>query len=219
MLSVVLFDLDGTLVDTMPVFAALAADVMHRHYGLPLTEARDLYRRTSGVPFRRQLRELFGPDPRNHVAGVEFERRKDPVAGAARMELRTQRALRSLRASGLRLVISSNGAQRHVDRFAATCPGLFACALGDGPVGGKGEAHVARVCQALDAARTELVFVGDSLRDHELATATSIPFVARAGTFARTAWSARFPATPIIDDVDELAPLLASMQPARQESA
>ena len=219
MLSVVLFDLDGTLVDTMPAFAAVAASVMHRHYGLPLAEARERYRRTSGIPFRHQLRELFGADPRNHVADAEFERGKDPLVRAARLELRTLHALRSLRAGGLRLVISSNAAQRHVDRIAASCPGLFACALGDGPDGGKGESHVARVCHALSVQRTELVFVGDSLRDHELAASASITFVARVGTFARSLWRARFPRTAIIDHLDELPSLLTTMQPSRQESA
>lgn len=219
MASVVLFDLDGTLVETMPAFAELAATVLSRWYGLPGAEARAAYLRTSGLPFHLQLRELFGLDPRNAGAALEFERRKDPIARATQMERRCLSALRTLRTMGMRLVVSSNGVQAHISRFAEAYPRMFCLALGATAEGGKGEWHVRKVCQALSVEREELLFVGDSLRDGELASQSGVQFVARSGTFSRTTLRARFPDAPVIDHVAELPSLVTRFEPLRKESA
>jgi phosphoglycolate phosphatase-like HAD superfamily hydrolase len=202
--AVLLLDLDGTLVDTMQPFADLAADVIARRYGLVLKNARNLYLQTSGVPFCQQLDVIFGDHEENAAAAMEFEARKHNLAAAAEMEPESLAALERLHRRGVNLVVSSNGMQEHVDRFAARTPGLFAMALGYGSGLHKGEPHVSRVCRALAVERDELAFVGDSLRDGELAASCSVRFVGRAGTFSRDELSARFPGAPIVDTIAEL---------------
>ncbi len=61
--KLVVFDLDGTLVDTMGSFANHAATLMERHYGLLHETGYSQYMKTSGLPFKQQLEVLF---PRNH---------------------------------------------------------------------------------------------------------------------------------------------------------
>src|ERR1700742_4647011 len=61
----VLFDLDGTLIDTMQVFADVAADVMVRHHALDRTAARTAYLATSGIPFFQQLEKIVPGDASN----------------------------------------------------------------------------------------------------------------------------------------------------------
>jgi phosphoglycolate phosphatase-like HAD superfamily hydrolase len=209
----VLFDLDGTLVDTMGTFADLAAEVMVERYGLLRRNARHLYLQTSGVPFAQQLEIIFGALSENAAAAEEFEARKAVVAGAAVMDDATRAAVIALRDAGVRLVVSSNGNQDHVEGFAARSGGLFELALGfsaDAHGGGlaKGEPHVALVCDRLGVRRERMAFVGDSLRDGELARETGLAFVARAGTFSRRDLERRFPEAPVVDAIAELPALL-----------
>jgi phosphoglycolate phosphatase len=202
--AVILFDLDGTLVDTMGAFADIAADVMAGRYGLSRRNARQLYLQTSGVPFCRQLEVIFGVHPENPAAALEFETRKHDVAAAARLDPATEAALKALRDKGIKLVVSSNGMQEHVDAFAERT-GLFDLALGFDGYEGKGEPHVRAVEEKLGVARDALLFVGDSLRDGEIAAAAGVRFCARAGTFAAEEFAARFPDAPVVASVADLA--------------
>jgi phosphoglycolate phosphatase-like HAD superfamily hydrolase len=206
--ELLLLDLDGTLVDTMPAFADLAAAVIARHFGLLPTNARNLYLQTSGVPFAQQLDAIFGDHPAVAPAAAEYEARKHAICAAARMDADTRAALDELRARGVALVVSSNGMQGHVDRFAAHCRGLFELALGFGGALAKGEPHIALVEERTGVARGAMAFVGDSVRDGELAEASGVRFVGRAGTFSRRELGARFPRAPIVESVAELPALL-----------
>ena len=58
-IRLVVFDVDGTLIDTMQSFADYAALLMKDHYGVEFSEARSVYFETSGLPFRKQLAQIF----------------------------------------------------------------------------------------------------------------------------------------------------------------
>ncbi len=210
--AVILFDLDGTLVDTMGQFADLATEVMVRWYGLARRNARRLYLQTSGVPFHQQLEVVFGEHEHNSSASTEYERRKHEIASHAEMDGDTARALWGLRARGSALVVSSHGMQEHVDAFATRSQGLFDLALGydtaRAPVRCKGEPHVAEVCAKLRVRRDELTFVGDSLRDGELAASSGVRFIGRAGTFSESELAGKFPTSPIVGSVAEIPALV-----------
>src|SRR4029079_11463724 len=83
--KVLLCDLDGTLIDSMPTLADLATEVIEDRYGTPRILARELYLATCGLPFEKQLEEIFPEDPRNADASAEFEGRKPALCGAIRM--------------------------------------------------------------------------------------------------------------------------------------
>src|SRR5436190_23008458 len=111
-----MFDLDGTLVDTMGGFADLAADVMKARHGLEWAHARARYLETSGLPFCKQLEIISPGHAQNTPASDEFEARKLAVCEATSMDARTIAGLEALRAMGLRLVVSSNTGQAVVDQ-------------------------------------------------------------------------------------------------------
>ena len=81
---VLLCDLDGTLIDSMPTLADLATEVIEDRYGTPRILARELYLATCGLPFVKQLEEIFPEDPRNAEASADFEARKPARCGAIR---------------------------------------------------------------------------------------------------------------------------------------
>ncbi len=209
-LRAVMFDLDGTLVDTMPAFADLAAEVMATRHGYDRVRARERYLETSGIPFHQQLEVIVPGDARNAAASAEFEQRKRAVCDATVMDPATLDGLAGLRALGLLLVVSSNTGQEFVDDFARREPFAFDLALGFDAAKNlaKGRPHVEHTCKQFDLAREALLFCGDSLKDAELAEQNGVAFVGRLGTFTLAAFRARDPQTVAVGNVSELPALL-----------
>ena len=113
----VVFDLDGTLIDTMHAFADLAGVLIARNYGWDRIYAREQYLRTSGVPFFQQLETLFPGDRRNRLVQEEFEREKQAAFFAAEPPQDTLATLSGLRGNGVKVVVSSNNYERFVREY------------------------------------------------------------------------------------------------------
>ena len=213
---VVMFDLDGTLVDTMGGFADIAADVMAARHGVEWSWARGKYLETSGLPFCKQLEVIFPAHAENAAASDEFEGRKLAVCEATSMDARTVEGLERLRALGLKLVVSSNTGQTVVDAFVAREKFRFDLALGFDPAQGlgKGRPHVERALAVFAVAPHELLFVGDSLKDADLADECGVPFIGRLGTFGETDFRRRDARAVCVPHVGDLPALLARREGA-----
>ena len=61
--GVVVFDLDGTLLDDIGLISAVAADVLEKAFGTPAEEGRVHYLATTGMPFEAQLAQLYPDAP------------------------------------------------------------------------------------------------------------------------------------------------------------
>jgi phosphoglycolate phosphatase-like HAD superfamily hydrolase len=198
---VLLCDLDGTLIDSMPTLADLATEVMTATYGTPSILARELYLATCGLPFVKQLEEIYLGDPRNAGASDEFEGRKPERCDLIRMPQETRRALERLRGMGVRIAVSSNNGVRNVETFARQTKNAgfsFDLALGFGGGLAKGRPHIDATSRAFGVDRQEMLFVGDSLHDGEIAEREGIPFVGLATTFSPERFMLRFPQVPVI---------------------
>ncbi len=204
----ILFDLDGTLIDTMQVFADVAADVMVAHHGMDRTRARSAYLTTSGIPFFRQLETISPGDARNAAAAEEFEARKVVAVADVRLSAETIDALMGMKARGIRIAVCSNNFQAQVDEFVATCPVTFDLALGFGNGLAKGPTQFEYARQTFGCRRDELLFVGDSVADAELARAADVAFVAKVGTFDAGAFFDVAPGALAVDEVTEILALL-----------
>jgi phosphoglycolate phosphatase-like HAD superfamily hydrolase len=196
--KVLLCDLDGTLIDSMPVLADLATDVMEGSFGTPRMLARELYLATCGRPFVKQLEEIYPGDRRNAAASDLFECRKPARCSSIRMPVETRRALERMRARGVRIAVSSNNGVANVDAFARDADFPFDLVLGFGDGLAKGRPHLDKTSQAFGVGRQEMLFVGDSLHDGEIAEREGVPFVGIAGTFSVERFALRFPHLPVI---------------------
>jgi phosphoglycolate phosphatase-like HAD superfamily hydrolase len=202
--KVLLCDLDGTLIDTMPVLADLATEVMVGMYGVPKTLARELYLATCGLPFIAQLEDIFPGDARNQAASDLFESGKPARCHSARMPADTRAALIELRRRGVRIAVSSNNGRENVEAFASTADFSFDLVMGYGNGLSKGRPHVQMVERVFGVGRGEMLFIGDSLHDGEIAHVEGLPFVGVAGTFSKESFLLRFPGQPVVHRFAEL---------------
>lgn len=206
--TVVVLDLDGTLVDTMDALAALAADVLHRDHDMPVDEATTLYLETSGIPFRDQLDLMLPGHTGLDGTALDFERRKASIVGSSKLSEARIDALHELRRLGFSITVSSSSAHHFVDAFHRRAGFDFDLVLGYRPGQTKGHRHFTMTCEALNATPDQLLFIGDSLMDARLAAGAGVPFIGRVGTFTRDRFSAEHPGVELIDDVVELPDLL-----------
>lgn len=201
---VVVFDFDGTLVDSMSAFADIAARVMPRRHPVDAATARRLYLETSGLPFFQQLETLFPGDPANRATAEEFERAKieryfdEPLCDGA------AETVAHLRERGVKVAVSSNNFQGQVDRFVGQTGIAFDLVLGFRQGFAKGADHFRHIEETLGVPREAITFVGDSLKDGERARDCGVRFIGKTGIFTREQFSAKFPEARVISTLAEL---------------
>jgi len=208
--SLFVFDLDGTLVDTMHGFADIAAAVISERHGWAKEKARSGYMETCGIPFFQQLEVLFPGDSKNAVSADEFEQRKARYFYGATMRGDDREALALLKESGCRLAVSSNNFEALVKgMIRREAPDAFDVVLGYQEGFAKGPAHFAHIFSKLGVAAASTVFVGDSLSDLDKAAAAGTDFVAVTGTFGRDRFVEKDPLVKTVKAISELPALFA----------
>lgn len=75
-IEAIVYDLDGTLVDSMRGLTERATALIHERFGLDSATALERYAATSGADFATQLEEMFPGNPANTVVAAEFEAAK-----------------------------------------------------------------------------------------------------------------------------------------------
>lgn len=183
-IKMIVFDLDGTLVDSMTGFADVAQEVIAKYFAVPVSKAREAYRRTSGLPFVHQLQGLFPGHPSLTVAVEEYEARKIVHYDAVPFFADVAESLETLAAAGFLLAVSSNNHEHSVSRKLRRQGCHVDEVLGFREGFGKGRPHFEHLCRCYGLSPENLLFVGDSLHDARLAHENGVAFLARLGTFA-----------------------------------
>ena len=196
----------------MPTLADLATEVIEERYGTPRILARELYLATCGLPFVKQLEEIFPDDARNaerlgRVRGAQagpLRRHPDvggdaPRAGADARHGRPHRRVVEQRHRERRRLRARRRASSST-WCSATAAGLA-----------KGRTHLDATSREFGASRQEMLFVGDSLHDGEIAEREGIPFVGVATTFSPDRFALRFPSVPVIRRFSALPELFVGL--------
>lgn len=188
----------------MKALQIIGGNVIAAVYHCAQDEAEEHYRRTCGLPFFQQLEQLYPGNPHNKAAAEAFERTKAAQYHQAQPFPETVDFLRALQAQGIFVAISSNNFQRLVEERVEQIqlPVDMVCGFHAGE--GKGAAHFARVAEECQAMRHEMIFVGDSLHDAQLAADYGIDFLGRCGTFRAEEFSHMDPHTTVIHNFREL---------------
>jgi len=201
---VVIFDFDGTIVDSMEAFADIAAEVMPKHYPVDGETARKLYLETSGIPFFQQLEQIFPKDRSNRPASEEFERVKLESYLEKPAFRDAPDTIKHLRSLGVKTVVSSNNFQELVDRLTERLGIDFDMVLGYKPGFAKGEDHFSHIEEKLGISRNDMTFVGDSIKDGERANGSGVSFIAKEGIFPGKEFKEKFPDAKVISNLEEL---------------
>ncbi len=203
--SVIVFDFDGTLLDSMGDFGDMAASSMQEVFACDYDWAKQRYKETSGLPFPFQLEQIYPGDSRNEQANKLFVAKKMEFYRSAPYFNDVWPALLELKKRGHTLVISSNNDQEIVDDKLKTDKSFFDAVLGYSPGFLKGEDHFNWICRYFNCDLSDILFIGDSLHDAEMGDQNNVTFVARAGTFSKDDFTRQGIAETIINHLGELA--------------
>ena len=176
----VVFDLDGTILDDLYLISSVAADVFERSFGVPPAEGRVHYLATTGMPFEAQLAQLFPEAPlalREGTARTFHQRKITEAYGHASPFPEVPKLLKRLSTEGWTLVVST-GAETEMAELVLEREGLrywFEGVLGSAD--GTKREHLAEYRRRFPGAR--LFLVGDSRFDME--AAQDVPGVTAMG--------------------------------------
>lgn len=79
----IVFDFDGTLVDSMPYLRARGVALISEAYNIPYSKADRWYMSSIGRSFLEQLDFLFSGDPQNEQVAASFEKLQGSVYKSA----------------------------------------------------------------------------------------------------------------------------------------
>ncbi len=220
--AVIVFDLDGTLLNDMGPVSVIAGQVLNEAFGTPRPQAEVDYLRTTGKPFELQVRELY-PEatPFEQLAATrKFHEAKVKGAYAhATFFPEVPRLLKTLDRQGYVQVISTGG-EREMAELLLEREGLgFFFEEVQGAAQGTKDAHL----RAYRARWPELsmVLVGDSRFDMEVAQ--TVPGVVPVGRACHlpgwsvtpgdlTRWGAKW-AAYALDGLPEALPGILGIPP------
>lgn len=185
--SALLFDLDGTLVDTAGDIAA-ALDALLAENGnkqLGETVARGLVGDGARALIEKGWRRAGAPDPSpaelDALTKRWFALYEADIARTSRPYPGVRETLAALKARGRKLAVVTNKADRPTAKLLAAldlAPYFDAIVGGDVPFRKPDARHVHAGLAALGVPAPDAVFVGDSPNDAKAARAAGVPFLA-----------------------------------------
>lgn len=215
----VLFDMDGTLVDTAPEIAE-AINLMLRELALPaLREAQVAQMIGRGAPILiERVLEAAGGDLGQKTrlrALVSYEGHYERLLGTrTALYPNVARALDELRRMDLKLGVVTNKSQRFatalLQRFGLS--GMFDLVVGGDTLGARKPSPVPlrHACHALGIETSQALYVGDSVNDVEAATAAGMRVLCVPYGYNEGRPVEDLPATGFIDTLADLPAWIAS---------
>jgi phosphoglycolate phosphatase len=215
----VVFDLDGTLIDSEPDLRAALNKTLAESGRASVTRPQVVKMIGDGVPklVERGFDATGGPP----VDGLEAAVKRFSANYEGRTSALSEvfpgvpAALAELKRQGLRLGVCTNKPQKPTEEILADfgLAGLIDAAVGGDALGGVRKPdgrHLAAVLEKLYAAPDRAVMVGDNHNDAGVARALGVPFVAVSFGYARGT-VAELEADRVIDHFRELAAALAAL--------
>lgn len=205
-----LFDFDGTLVDTMGGYADLAGRLIHGAYPeISAEKGRELYIRTSGIPFIQQMELIRPGDPGNARVVRDFEEQKIEGFFASHVEPAVRAALEALRSKGCIVGVSSGNVPELINRYVERERMAFDIVMGYDHDSGfeKGKPHFDYFLEKFGLEKKDLTFVGDSLKDADKGYDYGIQFIGVRGLFDHADFEREHPGVFTVGGINEIAQL------------
>ena len=209
----ILFDLDGTLLDTLEDLADAVNHILERHRcpQRTLDEVRlfvgnglgMLMRRSLPAQYSQTVSDLLAEELRTYYT-AHSRIKTVPYAGVREL-------LETLHAAGAKVAVVSNKADEAVGELCSFYfPGLVDAAVGEtaGRRPKPAPDAVELALERLHADKTDAVYVGDSQVDLDTAKAAGLPCIAVTWGFRSREDLVKAGAETLADSVEELSRLL-----------
>lgn len=178
---VVLLDFDGTVVDTMSVYARWVGETLGPLLGLEAEEVARRYLEMAGMPFVEQARLMGIPDDRVQEVVSGFVEFKRSVLKSLDVNECVRKFVEGLAERGYIVALSTNNECESVSYSPAiTCFHLVLCF--DGVWHRKGAPHL-ETLRRLFGDDVQVVFIGDSEYDMRVYSDLGIPTLRTKGLF------------------------------------
>ncbi len=197
--ELIIFDFDGTLVDSMSLYAEKASDLISSYYNLDKVTAKSLYLKTSGRPFIEQLNVLFPGDKKNTKVANMLETWKASILHQLKPFPDVMPLFAELKNRGFLIAVSSNNLQNYVEKIVNSWEIKPNFVLGwDGKDFKKGEPHISYLEKVTSVNRDKFLMVGDSPHDLHIALTCRLDFVALLRGFPEESFKSILPSVKVI---------------------
>ncbi|MFW9905996.1 MAG: HAD family hydrolase [Candidatus Thorarchaeota archaeon] len=212
LIKYIMFDFDGTIVDSMPFLENNAIFLLTSHYRLSEKEAQKKYRDTTGLPFLQQM-EIIAPEKDNTQIIDEFEKMKLERIYEQKLFPNSYKVLEELKASKYLLGISSGTIESIIVEYLhKQCLNFVDDILGWRPGFEKGKDHFDFVKAKYKLSSSNVVFIGDSLNDAKRAKSENIHFIGKKGMFHEDDFEKLIQETPVISSLLEVKGVLKTWE-------
>lgn len=174
-----IFDMDGTLIDSMPGLTDLAVKNMTRFFGVRDSIAREHYLKTVGIPYQEQLEKMFPNAPELVcLAASAYAKEKRQITLDAPVFPIMRAIVKGMQEMGaITGLVSSTDHELCGEVIRKHFSAMFQWAGGLGPHGRKPE-QVLYFMQVHNLNRSDRIFYyGDSAEDHRIANTYDMEFV------------------------------------------
>jgi len=193
---IVLFDWDGTLIDSLDLKIRNAGVLFEQALGIPRSKVEAVYRQHSGLPRRQVFRAICRENGLHDLQEEQFEdlSRRFSEANLVVFTDRsrtglvlpdTRRTLEALTNSGYPLYVSSSAETEEIRAIAQVhgLAGYFLEIMGSRPGFNKGREHVEYILRKQAANKNEIVFVGDEPFDVAIGREAGVLTIVKVGTY------------------------------------
>ncbi len=188
----VIFDLDGTIADTMGELINLATNMIASNYNISTQEARKGYLETTGLDFATQLEIMFPGDKRNKRVAEEFEERKKSLILGNPIFPDALDALKYFKDKGVKVFVCSSTTDEMIKEYFKRhqMDGLIYSFSGLKKGFSKAN-QIKNILENNQYRKDKVIFVGDSLKDGEIAKNLGIKFYGVERMFSGSDFSNR----------------------------
>jgi phosphoglycolate phosphatase-like HAD superfamily hydrolase len=172
----VIFDLDGTLADSMEAYGQYASTLMADTYSISLTSALRGYFATAGMPFGDQLQALFPNHPSNRLVARSFAEFKEDYQDAIHLYDDAIAACRTLKDCGYGVAVCSSTDVPLVLHLLKT-RGILSLIDNISGQDARNLSKLQRLQALVELFKGPVTFVGDTVYDADVAKRANINFV------------------------------------------
>lgn len=187
--DLVVFDLDGTLIDTVPAYGHMAITLLTELHGATHEEAVDKYLATIGRPFVEQLELMYPGHPSNLAALSQFEMFKADYQESIVGFVESLNACKALAKVEIPMAVVSSTTRALVTNLVKRCELSVYIKYTTG-FDADSQLTKRRQLEIFQEKFGDIAFVGDTPYDAEVAGELDIRFLAVTHTFPRAHFEA-----------------------------